>query len=117
MDFGHEGTCGVNYPQPSTRAVLTDFGRDSVSAVDDPFSVGNLILAVDEDRPFAPQILDYEAVVDDFFAHVNRGAEGLQSDANHVDGPHHARAEATGLKQQQGFFVRLSESSSHDVSP
>jgi hypothetical protein len=39
-------------------------------------------------------------VVDDFFAHVYGRPVQVESDFNHVDGPHHARTKAAGLEQK-----------------
>ena len=75
-------------------AVLTDFGRDSVCAVDDALAVGHFVFAVDKNRAFAAQFVHHKAVVDDLLAHIDGRAKRLKGDADNIDGPYHAGAES-----------------------
>ena len=77
---------------------LADFGRDAVGAVDDALAVGDFVFAVDEDGAFAAEFVDHKAVVDDFLADVDGRAEGLEGDADDVNGANDAGAEAAGLE-------------------
>ena len=71
-----------------------------MGAVNDALTVGHFVLAVDKDRALAAQFLDHKAVMDDLFAHVNRRPKCLQGNADHIDRPHHARAEPARLEQE-----------------
>ncbi len=68
-----------------------------MGAVNDAFAVGDFVLAIDEDGAFAAEFVDHEAVVDDFLADVDGRAEGLEGDADDVDGADDAGAEAARL--------------------
>ena len=50
--------------------------------------------------PLPRKFFDHKAVVDDLFADVDRRPKGLQGDADNIDRPDHARAEAARLQQQ-----------------
>jgi len=105
VNLGDQGTSGIDDAQPAPRTVLADFGRNSMGAIDNALAVGNFIFAVDKNRALAAQLLDDKAVVDDFFADIDGRTESLQRDADHVDCPHHARAETAWFEQKQGLAV------------
>ena len=110
VDLGHQRTGGVNHAQPAFCAVLANLRRDSVRAVNNALAVGHFVLAVDKDRALAPKFLDHEAVVDNLLAHINRRPKRLQSNADHVNRPHHARAKAPGFSNSKVFpsvFARI----------
>ena len=67
MDLRYQRTCGVNDSQAALRAMLADVRRDSMGAINDALAVGHFVLAIDEDRAFAAQFLNHEAVVDNLF--------------------------------------------------
>jgi hypothetical protein len=69
-----------------------------VGAVDDALAVGDFVLAIDEDRAFAAEFVDDEAIVNDFLADVEGRAEGFESDADNVNGTDYAGAEASRLQ-------------------
>src|SRR5208282_1089162 len=103
MHLGDQRTGGINHPQAAPRAVLANLGRYPVRAVDNPFSVGHFVFAVDKDRALAPQLVDYKAVVDNFLADINRRTKSIERNTYHIDRPHHPRAEPTRLQQQQSL--------------
>jgi hypothetical protein len=78
--------------------VLADIGRNSVSAVDDSFAVGNFVFAINENCAFGAQFVHDEAVVDDLLADINRWTEGLEGDADDIDGADYAGAESARLQ-------------------
>ena len=88
-------------------AGFAHFRRDAVGAVDHPFPIWDFFHAIDKNGALALQFLDHKAVVDNFLADVDGRAEGLQGDADNVNGPYHSRAEAAGLKQKQRLFVLI----------
>ena len=98
VDLGHQGTGSVDHSQVAMAAGFAHFGRYAMCAVDHTLARRNFLNAVHEDRALFLQLLDYEAVMDDFLADINRRAECLQRDANDVDRPHHPRAEASRLQ-------------------
>ena len=100
VNLGDQRAGSVDDAQAALRAVLANFGRNSVGAVDDALAVGDFVFAIDEDGALAAQFVDHKAVVDDLFADVNRRAEGFEGDADDVDGAHHAGAEAAGLQEK-----------------
>ena len=107
MHLGDQRAGGVDHAQAAPGAVLADLGRNSVGAVDHALAVGNFVLAVDEDRALAAQFVHHKAVVDDLFAHVDRGPERLQRDADDIDGPHHSGAKAPRLEQKYGLSLAV----------
>ena len=98
VDLGHQRTSGVNHPQPALGAVLPNLWRNSVGAVNNALAVRHLVLAIDKDRALAAQFLNDKAVVDDLFADINRRPKRLQSNADHINRPHHSGAESPGLE-------------------
>ena len=52
-----------------------------------------------------PQLVHHVLVMHDFLAHVDRRAVKIESDLDHIDGSHHAGAEAARL-QQKNLLVR-----------
>jgi len=97
VDFGDERAGGVDNAQAAAGAVLADFGRNAVGAVNDAFAVGTSSSLSTKMAPFAAEFVDHEAVVDDFLADVDGRAEGLEGDADDVDGADDAGAEAARL--------------------
>ena len=63
-------------------------------AVDDALAVGDFIFAVDKDGALAAQLIHNEAVMNNFLADVDWRAEGFEGDANNIDRPDYAGAEA-----------------------
>ena len=100
VDLGHQRASRVDHPQLAQLAGLPDLGRNAVSAVDDALAGRNFLDAVHKNGALGGQLVHHVAVVDDLLAHVNGRAEGLQGDADDVDGAHHAGAEAAGLQQK-----------------
>ena len=97
VDLGDERAGGIDHAQAAAGAVLADFGRNAVGALDDAFAVGDFVFAIDEDGALAAEFVHHEAVVDDFLADVDGRAEGLEGDADDVDGADDAGAEAARL--------------------
>src|SRR5262245_9411525 len=108
VNLSDQGTRGVDHTQSAGLASFANFGRDAVGAINHTLAIGNLINAVDEDRPFPLELLYHEAVMDDFFADVDRRPKRLQGDADDINGPDDPSAKATRLKQQQCFAFRHS---------
>ncbi len=63
-------------------------------------AVGNLIQLLDKDRAHALELLDHMAIVHDFVADIDRGAEFLESPLDDLDRPHDAGAETSGLSHK-----------------
>ena len=100
VNLGDQRAGGVDDAQAAPGAVFANFGRNAVSAVDDALAVGNFIFAIDEDGALAAEFIDHKAVVDDLFADVDGRTEGLERDADDVDGTDDASAEAARLQQE-----------------
>jgi len=79
---------------------LPHFRRNSVRAVNHALTLRNLADAVDENSAFLLEFLDHKTIVDDFFADVDGGAEGLQRNPDDIDSSHHSGAEPTRLQKQ-----------------
>jgi hypothetical protein len=107
VDLGHEGAGGVDYTEAALFAGLADFGRNAVGAVNDALAGGDFVNGIDENGAFALELFNHETVVDDFFADVDGRAEGLEGDANDIDGADDASAESAGLEQEKVFLGRL----------
>src|ERR1700679_261455 len=97
MNLGDERAGGVDDAEAATGTVLADFGRNSVGAVDDAFTVGNFVFAIDENGTLATEFVHDKAVMDDFLAHIDGRTEGLGGDGNDVDGAHYSSAKAARL--------------------
>ncbi len=78
-----------------------------MGAVNDALAGRDLVDAIDKNCAFGAQLVHHVAVMDDLLADVNRRPEGLERDADDVDGAHHAGAEATRLQQKHSLGVRL----------
>jgi hypothetical protein len=104
VDLGDQRAGGVNDLEVALFAGLADRGRDAMGGVNDPRTVGDLFDLVDEDRAFLGQLVHNIAIVDDFAANVDGRSEGLEGDANDVNGTYDTRAEATGLEEQHALF-------------
>jgi hypothetical protein len=63
-------------------------------AEDDASANRHLAQLFNENRAGPPKLIDYVAVVDDFFAHVDGGAIKVKSDLDDIDGAHDSSAEA-----------------------
>jgi hypothetical protein len=98
VDFGDERAGGVYDAETAASTVLADLRRYSVRAVDDALTVRDFVFAIDEDGAFATEFVHHEAVVDDFLADVDGRTEGLEGDADHINGPNDAGAEAARLQ-------------------
>ena len=112
VDLGHQRAGRVNHPQLAQLARLTHFGRDAMGAVDDPLAGRDLLDAVHENGALGAQLVHHITVMDDLFAHVNGRSEGLQRNANDVNGAHHTGAEAPAASTKarswhysKSFFV------------
>ena len=100
VNLGHQRTGCVDHAQLAQLALLANLGSDSVRAVDHALAGRNLLYAVDKDGALGGKLVDHIAVVYDFFAHVDRCAEGFKSDADNIDGAHHSGAKAPRLQQK-----------------
>ena len=98
VDLGHQRTGGVNHAQAALHAVLADFGRNPVRAVNDALAIGDFVLAVDKDRALAAQFVHHKAVVDDLLAHVDGRPERLESDADNINGANHSGTKSARLQ-------------------
>jgi len=54
---------------------------------------------LDEAGALGLKAVDHVLVVHDFVAHIDRSAVLLKRALDNLDGPHHARAKAAGLRQ------------------
>jgi hypothetical protein len=68
-----------------------------VGAEDNDNVVRHLVEFFDKDGAASAQVFDYEFVVDDFMAHINRRPEDFQGTVDDFDRAVHAGAEATGV--------------------
>src|SRR5215471_12282860 len=91
---------GVDHAELANFAARADFGRNAVGAVNDAFAFGDLVDAVDEDRTLLLQFFDYETVVNDLLADVNRRPKGFERNTNNIDRAHHPGAETPRLQKQ-----------------
>jgi hypothetical protein len=105
VNLGDQRAGGVDDLQVPVRRLAPDLGRDAVGAEDRPRAVGDLVELFDEDGALAAQAVHDVLVVNDLLTDVNRRAEGLERDLDHVDRPDHSRAESAGL-QKKDLFVQ-----------
>ena len=75
MDFGDEGARRIEHPQSARLGVGAHGAGDAVRREHDGASGRNLVQLLDEHRAFRLQVVDDEAVMNDFMAHVDRRAE------------------------------------------
>ena len=66
-------------------------------AVDYSLAVRDFLYAVHKNGAFALEFFDDKAIVDNFFAHINRRTEGFKSNSDDINCPHHAGAKAARL--------------------
>jgi hypothetical protein len=100
VNLGDQRTGGVDNPQLPQFAFLPNFRRNPMGAVNHALTLGNLADAVDENSAFLLEFLDHKTIVDNLFADVNGGAEGLQRNPDDVDCSHHSGAESTRFQKQ-----------------
>ena len=77
-----------------------------MGGVDQPGAVRDLVDFLDEDRPFALELVDHVSVVDDLLAHVDGPVADLEGLLDDVDRADHARAEAAQASHQERFDLR-----------
>ena len=63
VNFGDQRASGIDHAQAAALAVLADFGRDAVGAVDDALAVRHFVFAIDEDGALAAEFVNHKAVV------------------------------------------------------
>ena len=73
---------------------------------DDGGAIGHLVQLFHEDRPALLQVVDDEAVVDHFMAHVDRCAQRFDGALDDLDGAVDAGAETTGIGEQDVHRIR-----------
>ena len=81
VHLGHQRTGRVEHLQAAPRGFLAHRLRDAVGAEDHGGAVGHFVEFLDEDRAAVLEVVDHEAVVHDFVAHVDRRAERLDARA------------------------------------
>ena len=100
MNLRDQRTGSVDYSQLPQLALLPDFGRNPVSAVNDALTLRNLRNAVHENGALLLELLNHKAVMDDLLTDVDRRPESFERDPDNIDGTHHSGAEPTRLQQQ-----------------
>ena len=100
VHLGDERAGGVNDAELALFGLLPDGGRDAMGAIDNAAALGDFIDILDEDGAFFSQFVDHKPVVNDLLAHIDRRAEGLERDADNVNGADYARAESAGFEQE-----------------
>src|SRR5882762_5846077 len=98
VNFCDQRTGGIDDAEAAGLAGVADFRGNAVSGVDDTLAIGNLVDAIDKNSALAGKLVDDVAVVHDLFADVDRGAKGVQCDADDIDGTNYAGAKATRLQ-------------------
>ena len=98
VNFGDQRTGRVDNPQLAQLAVLANFGRNAVCAVNHALAGGNFVHAVDKNGALGAQLIHHVAIVNDLFADIDGRAECFQRDADNVDGAHHSGAKAPRLQ-------------------
>jgi len=99
VNFCDEWTCGIDDLEITGLAIVANFGRDSVCAVDHALARGNLINGIDKDRALGLEIFNHVAIVDDLLTDVDRGAKSVQGDLNDVNGADDSGAKSARLEQ------------------
>src|SRR5271167_1216175 len=74
--------------------------------IDDALAVGNVVDVVDKDRALFRQLVHNIAVMDNFAAHIDGRAEGVESDLDDVDSADYSSAEPSRFEQQHTLFAR-----------
>jgi hypothetical protein len=74
VDLRDERTGRVDRPEPTRPRLLVDARGDPVGGEDDGLSLGDLVLALDEDDAASLELADDVGVVDDLLADVHRRA-------------------------------------------
>ena len=69
-----------------------------MGAVNHPRALGHFVNLINEDGAFAGKVVDNVSIVDYFPAHVDRRAEGFQSDADDVNRPDYAGTKSARLQ-------------------
>jgi hypothetical protein len=98
MHLGDQRAGGVEDAQVARDASASSIAsRHTVRAEHQGRTVGHIVQFFDEDGTPTLQILDHEAVVHDFMAHVDRCAEELERTIDDLDGAIDACAETAGI--------------------
>ena len=99
----------LELPNPDRVAYLTqttlslDEARDIIHALKIKFP--HIVDFMNKNRAFLSQLVHDIAVMHNLPAHVNRRAEGFQSDLHNVDRAHHPGAKAARLEQQHPLLT------------
>jgi hypothetical protein len=87
MDFGHQGTGGIENLQASALGLVLYRPGDAVRTEDHDRIIWHLGQLIDEYRAACAQIIDHMTVMHDFVAHIDRATEDFQRSINDVDRP------------------------------
>jgi hypothetical protein len=93
---GDERAGRIDHPELAILSFLNDGWRDAVRREDQPGVLRHVSQLVDEDRTLCAQILDDNGVVDDLVAHVDGGAEAIESTIHDLDRALDTGAESSG---------------------
>src|SRR5437660_92863 len=104
MDFGDEGTGGVDGPQAALSRGRPDGGRHAVSAIEDVGPFRNLADVVHKHDSALTETLNNRPIVHDLVVHIQRSAEQVQGPVEALDRHIDAGAKAS----------RIGENDSHD---
>ena len=96
----HQRTGRIEHAKPACVGLAAHGLRNAVCAEDHGGAVRHLVELVDEHRALRAQLVDDEAVVHDFVAHVDRRAERLERALDDLDRAVDAGAETARIGQQ-----------------
>ena len=99
VDLGDQRAGGVEHRKAAAGRLFLDAFGDAVRAEDGHRIIRYLGHRLDEAGALGLKTIDHVFVVHDFVTYVDRRAVLLQRALDNLDGPHHARAKAARLRQ------------------
>ena len=105
VDLGDQRAGGVDNGQAAPFGFdLHRFG-DTVGAENGHGAIGNVVHFLDENGTLGAQRLDHALVVNDFMAHVDRGAVKVQGSFHNLNGPFDTGAKSTRARKPNINFL------------
>ncbi len=99
VDFGHQGTGGVDGSQLPLGRLPPDLGGHAVRGKQQRGAKGHFGHIVDEHSPPTAKSLDHVLVVDNFVIDIDRRAKGLDRQIEALDRHVHPRTKSAGSGQ------------------
>ena len=105
MDLRDQRASRVDHLETTLLSRFTDSGRNTMSTENGAAADGDFIEFLYENSPSGREAVNNVAVVNDFLAHIDRGAVDLQREFDDVNCTHHSGAKPARLEQVDDFIA------------